>query len=101
MIRKYSTNNYEQSLTLLLAGRLDAVVGVNEGLFFSLQSIGGTRALLGEPLVLNRQDAWLYFSNKGYDEASAAALKGAVLRLQQRSAIQKIEEKYLGPFYKK
>lgn len=99
-IKKYNTNNYEQGINMLFAERLDAVIGVKEGIYFALQSIGGTRAMLGEPLMLSRQDAWLHFSNKGYDELIAVALKNAVTRLQQRNAIQKIDEKYLGAFSK-
>lgn len=56
-IRKYLANDYEQGVKMLLGDRLDAIVGMKEGIWFALKESGSGRSTLGEPFVLNRQTA--------------------------------------------
>lgn len=95
-IKKYLTNNYDQSLSMLLAGRVDAVIGMRIGFLYAIKARGGSHLQLGEPLVLNKSDALLYFANSSYDELTASRVKQAFARLQQRKVIQRIEFRYFG-----
>lgn len=95
-ISKYSTNNYQQGISMLLAGRLDAIVGMKAAILYQVEAMHIPRTQLSEPLVLNQKDAWLFFSNSSYDPGVAARLKTALSNLTQRNALRQIEQKYFG-----
>jgi len=63
-IQKIETYHYEQSVKILFAGRVDAMIGPKTGLYFTVRKLGFSAEKLGEPLVLNTKDVWLHFSKK-------------------------------------
>ncbi len=67
-IRKQEVSSYANAINLLMAGRVDAVVGPDMGLYFEASKMGLPRASFAPPLVMNRLEVWLYLS-----KASAAA----------------------------
>lgn len=93
-VNKYFVNNYAQGLNMLLRYRLDAVVGMKEGLWFVARQNGIAPSALGTPLALSKRTAWLYLSRKCCDEGTAKVLADTVQRLQQNGAIRRIDEKY-------
>jgi polar amino acid transport system substrate-binding protein len=95
-IKKYAVNDYEQALKMMMAGRLDAVIGSNIGLYYTAQKLGITTSALSPPLVLSTQYFVLHVSKKTANEQLLKDLKGAVERLQKRDAFTPIINKYLG-----
>ncbi len=97
-IRKVDTGNYEHTLRMVMAGRLDAAIGSNVGLYFNARRAGIRPEQLAPPLVLSEKSFYLHFSRKTADEETVAAVKAAVARLQARGEIRKIIQRYLGDF---
>lgn len=97
-IRKVETNNYEQTLRMMMAGRFDAGIGSNVGLYFNARRAGIRPEQLAPPLVLGEKSFHLHFSRKTADQETLVAVKAAVVRLQARGEIRKIIQRYLGDF---
>lgn len=95
-IIKHRVNNYEHGLSMLLAARLDAIVGMKIGLYYQLDAMGGSRRQLGEPLALNKKSAWLFFARRSHDRKIATKLTNAVAVLNARDAIERIQVRYFG-----
>lgn len=56
------TTDYEQSVKLLLSGRVDVVIGIAEALLFNLQEAGIGPDQLGKPLVYGHGEVWAHIS---------------------------------------
>lgn len=97
-ILKYVTNNYEQSISMLLADRYDAVVGLREVLFLSLHYMDVDRKLLGEPLTVYSADVSLHYSRKTYDPETASMLNDVIARLRKRNVFQSQADRYVEGF---
>lgn len=95
-IMKIDTNNYEQTLRMMMAGRFDAGIGSNVGLYFNAERAGIRREQLAPPLVLGEKHFYLHFSRKTADAETIAAVTEAVKRLQARGEIRRIIQKYVG-----
>ncbi|MFD1626849.1 substrate-binding periplasmic protein [Azospirillum griseum] len=61
-IRKQEISSYNNGLNLLMAGRVDAVIGPEMGLYFEAAQMGLSRASFAPPLVVNSLEVWLYLS---------------------------------------
>ena len=95
-IRKVETNNYEQTLRMMMAGRFDAGIGSNVGLYFNAERAGIRPEQLAPPLVLSEKHFYLHFSRKTSDAETLAAVANAVKRLQASGEIRRIIRKYVG-----
>ena len=64
---KIETNNYEQTLRMMMAGRFDAGIGSNVGLYFNAERAGDPNGeQLAPPLVLGEKHFFLHFrENRG------------------------------------
>jgi polar amino acid transport system substrate-binding protein len=97
-IFKTATDNIEQNLSMLLAGRVDATIGVKDSLFYELRKMGHRTNELGKPYVLVERDLVLHLSRRHADDATIKALTAALKRLKEKKVIQKITEKYFPGF---
>ncbi len=61
-IRKQEVSSYASGLSLLMAERVDGLIGPDMGLYFEATQMGLTRASFAPPLVVNKLDVWLYLS---------------------------------------
>lgn len=95
-IGKRDTTSFEQSLQMLMVHRLDAVIGSRLSLFYTLRQMGLRRSQLGQPLMLGRGEAWLYYSDKRYDPAVAATLRRALAELNREGAVRSLVQHYVG-----
>ncbi|MGF1742515.1 transporter substrate-binding domain-containing protein [Vibrio profundum] len=95
-IEIFSVKDNQQAMRMLHAGRLDAFIGVNIGVYYSMNKFGYARSEFGIPYVANSQSTFLYVSDKFTDKQSLKALKAAVEQMSQDGTIQKITEKYIG-----
>lgn len=94
-IKKYETRDYQQSIVMLVNGRVNAMIGPGMGLFFTAKQMGYSKETFGSPMILNTKDACLQYSRKTADNKKIEALKAAVEKLRQNNTIQNIIDKYL------
>lgn len=97
-IRKETTNNFEQTMRMVQARRIDAGIGSNVGLYFNAKRAGIKPDELGPPLILSDKPFILHFSKKTADAETVAAVTAAVRRLQRSGEIRRIIHKYVGDF---
>ena len=94
-IRIYTTDSNEHSMRMLLAGRVDAVLGSDVGMYGAASTLGHQINEFAAPIKLESRDFWLHLSRKTADEATIKALKNAVEKLQRQGAINRIRQRYL------
>jgi ABC-type amino acid transport substrate-binding protein len=92
-IRKHETTSIEQSLKMLLEGRVDAAVGSRESLLYALRAMGRPRAQLGTPMAIGRLYVRLYLSYQKED-AVAEALTGAMDALRDNGTVAELRKRY-------
>jgi ABC-type amino acid transport substrate-binding protein len=97
-IKKAEVSDYDQMMKMMFAGRFDASIGSNVGLYYVAKEQGITPDQLGKPLILSKQDFILHFSKKNGDEKVMQALRTAVETLRKNGTIEKIIDKYMGGF---
>ncbi len=89
-----ATDNYAQSLKMLLSKRVDGVVGPLLGLTHAIKLGKFPKQAFGTPLNLSEAPATLYLSKKAATEAKQKRLTKAMSRLSKSGAIQVLLEKY-------
>lgn len=90
----YPTDTYSQSLKMLLAHRVDFVIGPKLGLQFTAKQLKLPRKALGQPLSLSKNDAVLFLSKKSLSPGLREKLQDALERLQKNGTINSIVRKY-------
>ncbi|MBT3360043.1 MAG: transporter substrate-binding domain-containing protein [Rhodospirillales bacterium] len=95
-LTKVPTKDYQQSVKMLIGGRVDAVAGALDSLTFNLRQMGlDPKEELDEPLVFNRVSLWLVCRADGPKKAKEIRLQDAVRELRENGSITKIIENYL------
>lgn len=94
-IRVYTTDSNEHSMRMLLAGRVDAVLGSDVGMYGAASTLGHRADEFAPPVKLESRDFWLHLSRKTADDSTIKALKNAVEKLQRQGAIDRIRQRYL------
>lgn len=93
-IRKHETITYQQSVQMLLEGRLDAIVGMREAIFYALRVLGKPRGVLGAPLPLVERDISLFISRHAARQEVAEPLTRAISALRERGAVKTVVDRY-------
>ena len=93
-IKIYPTKDYVHGLKLLLAKRVDAVVGPRVGLEYAIKSNGLDRERFGEPLVLGANPVCVFLS-KGIGWKTVEQLRAALGRLKGSGAVARIVTRYV------
>lgn len=94
-LRLYLTDSNEHSVRMLFAGRVDAVLGSDVGLYGAASKLQHDPGDFGQPIMLEPQYFWLHLSRKTADPATVAALKTAVEQLRRDGRIEQIFRRYL------
>lgn len=94
-IHVYLTDSNEHSVRMLFAGRVDAILGSDLGIYGSASRQNIKASEFGTPIPLAPQYFWLHFSRKTADTATSTALKNAVTKLERDGSISRIWKKYL------
>lgn len=94
-ILKYSTNTMAQMVKMLALGRVDAVIGVRESLYFAFQEEGVAPERIGDFLPLASREAWLHYANSSYDAATADKLAAAMRRMRDGGSIAAVIARYV------
>ena len=92
-ILKYELTEYDQIIKMLLANRLDAIIGVETSILHTLKMLKIPRGKLGRPLVLNKKKPRLQFSNN-LSKPDRKHLEEALFKMNQSGRIQAIVDKY-------
>ncbi len=94
-IVKYQVKDYNQSIMMLLLGRLDAVIGESDALYFALDQTGHSLDDLGPALIVSTNMAKLHLSKKSVSEEKVIALRKAVEKLRSEGYIKATYYKHL------
>lgn len=76
-IHKQEVSSYANGINMLMAERVDALIGPDMGLYFEASQMGLSRASFAPPLIVSTLDVWLYLSRKSAGMDSLAQLKSA------------------------
>lgn len=94
-ILKYNTNTMAQMVKMLALGRVDAVIGVRESLYYAFQNEGIAPERIGDFLPLTSREAWLHYANGSYDAAMADKLAAAIRRMRDGGSIAAVIARYV------
>jgi len=89
----YPTKDYSQSLKMLLAGRVEAVIGPKLGLHFTAKANNFPKQAFGEPLVLSVAEGSVFISNKTSGDI-AKRISAAVNQIKKNGSARKLMGKY-------
>lgn len=88
-------NNYQQAITMLLAGRIDALAGSFKAISYQLTQEGQPRYLDMHGFhVLGVRQQWLHMSKQSEYQQVIPELKQAVMRLQQEGTLTQLVNKH-------
>lgn len=92
-IVKVVTNDYVQSLSMLLGGRVDGIAGAEMSIRQILTLMGHGPDVLGRPLTISHKTAWLHFSKKG-EPRMMERLETSYEELVQNQSIERLISRY-------
>lgn len=90
----YPTESYSQSLKMLMAGRVDGVVGPRLGLFFAAREVGVPAQAFNEPLHLSQTRSCLFLSKRSATPEKRKRLQKALDRLRSGSDLERLKGNY-------
>ena len=90
----YPVVDYKTGVKMLKAGRVDALTGVDNALYFTMKTQGLSRSEFGKPYTYNTQQAYLQLSNKKASDEMVTKLTGIVDGLREDKTIENIVAKY-------
>ncbi len=96
LIKKYATSGYEQSLKMLSAGRVEAIIGSEMSIYFLWRQLGYSADNLGTALVLNSKESYLQFSKQSKHQSAKDKIINAAKNLKRRGGVDKILNDYTG-----
>ena len=90
----FKATDYKQGVKMLNAGRVDAFLGVDAGIYYTINTLAMNKENFGRPYVLRKKSAMLYISNHFTDEKTVVRLKAIVKQMQSDGTIRRIIGKY-------
>lgn len=88
------TEQFSDSLRLLVSGRVDYVVGSKLGLLWAARQMGAVSRALGVPLKLGRDEVYMYVSGDSVVAEERAALRDTLTVLKEKGVFLEIIRKY-------
>lgn len=92
-IDKYFVKDFDQAISMLAAGRVDAVIGPLDPIINSALTVGKTD-FFGPPLIVSERTPWLQISNKSRFKPSTQQFKDIFLAMVKRGELAKLRRKY-------
>jgi polar amino acid transport system substrate-binding protein len=89
----FPCRNHELGFKMLMAGRVDAVIGPLQGLTFAVEKIGLRSRFLGEPLVLGEAPVNVYVSRR-LPSAARNRLRRALERFLEDGTVARLRGRY-------
>jgi len=90
----YPTENYSQNLKMLMARRVDAVIGPILGLYYTARKNNIPKQAFGTPLILSTAQGSLFLSKKTLSADKKQRLTKAVKSLRAKGTMKMLLDKY-------
>ena len=94
-ITLYRTKNFNKSIEMLVAGRVDAVIGPFEALLMAAKNSGIDETFFGEPLTVSERTPWLQISNKSLYKFNVIELEKKFKKLIKNKKLEYLKSSYL------
>ncbi len=94
-LKKLVVDNYAHGLKMLMAKRVDAVIGTAATLFYECQNMGVPAEELGVPFIIASTEDWLHISRKSAHQDKKEKIARAVHKLVGNGTFARIFSKYL------
>ncbi|NQZ80311.1 MAG: transporter substrate-binding domain-containing protein [Colwellia sp.] len=93
-IKKHYTQNFKKAAEMLVAGRVDAMIGPYEALLKAAKEVGFSNKNLGKPLVVSERIPWLQISKKSQHKAFINQLYKSFQKILLRGELERLRDKY-------
>lgn len=94
-ITLYRTKNFKKSIEMLIAGRVEAVIGPFEALLMAAKSLGKSKDFFGETLVVSERTPWLQISNKSKHKFNLIELDTKLKKAINNKTLELLKKSYL------
>lgn len=94
-ITLYRTKNFKKSIEMLIAGRVDAVIGPFEALLIAAKNLGKNKDFFGEVLVVSERTPWLQISNKSKHKFDIIELEEKFIKIIKNKKLEYLKKSYL------
>ena len=98
-ILKHRTADFLQGVKMLMAGRVDAIIGPMAPIISAAVNVDRGESLFGEPLMLTEKTPWVQISKKSAERVSVEQLRSIYDDLDRRGVLNSIRNRYLIPDY--
>jgi len=95
-IIRYDTNDFFEGIRLLIAGRVDAIIGPLTPIISAAEQAGHDEQLFGTPLIVDQRIPWVQISNQSKNRISTQKLKAAFESMVRRGELDRLRQKYVG-----
>jgi polar amino acid transport system substrate-binding protein len=96
-ILKHKTADFLQGVKMLMAGRVDAIIGPMAPIISAAANVNRGENLFGDPLLLTERTPWVQISKKSAERISAEQLRSIYDDLDRRGVLNTIRNRYLNP----
>lgn len=94
-IIKITTHNFHQGIDMLMAKRVDAIIGPIDPIMVAAQKFLNNDNLLGQPLIVSTRTPWLQISNASKLRNSTDIIKKHFNDIMTTGELQVLRNKYL------
>ena len=98
-IERFFTNDIRQSVKMLRAGHVDAIVGTAFTILFRLSSEGASRNEIGEIFTYESQEMWLHCAKNQLADETIAKLRKATGSLRMEGAFDSLIKRYISDIF--
>ena len=98
-IERYFTNNTEQGVDLLKAGRVDAIAGSSLSILFNFSSENMSRHEIGDIFTYQRQQMWLQCAKGQLPEETIMRLRQATDSLRIEGVFDTLIKRYISDVF--
>lgn len=94
-IIKITTHDFRQGIDMLMAKRVDAIIGPIDPILLAVKKLKSNKELLGAPLLISTRTPWLQISNLSKLRYSIDSIKNAFQDILKKGELNSLREKYL------
>lgn len=94
-IIKITTHNFRQGIDMLMAERVDAIIGPIDPIVSAAQKLKSNKELFGTPLVVSTRTPWLQISNLSKLRYSKENIKKHFQKILATDELNTLRKKYL------
>ncbi len=99
-IERVLTNGYQQSINMLMAGRVDAIAGTAANIYHIFATENVTRRDIGVVLTVESNSLWLQCAKGKVSDELLAKMDQAATALREEGTIEALLQRYIPPEFK-